>query len=167
MKGYMSGKINVEIAMPTLAANTGVLVAVNDVVVEKTLCSSVKCTYTLKNLTPEVDVGPFRIFVAHSEYSLAQIEAWIESSTSWDAGNLVEKREVQRRLIREIGTFQSADLAGASFVLNNGRPITTKLNWMLQEGDTLAFVGYNTGSSAASTTIPDINVDGHANLWTK
>ncbi len=55
--------------------------------------------------------------------------------------------------------------ANQQIVLNDGKPIKTKLNWILQEGQTLAFVGYNMGSVQVQTTTPDVRILGHANLW--
>ncbi len=155
-----------ELALTTLAAKTGVLVAFADAVDERTLISSVECTYSMSNWTPIADAGPILVLLAHSDYDLIEIEAFIELQDSWSEANRVQ-REVAQRLIRKIGTFTSHGGVAAteSMSLNDGMPIKTKLNWILNEGQTLKLVCYNLGSAAVATTVPDVDIVGHANLF--
>jgi len=161
---YLKGNIGLDIALGTLAPDTGILGPTN-VLNERARCTSVKNTYTLSGHTPAENEGPIMMLVAHSDYTLAEIDAWIEQTDSWAAGNKVAK-EVSARLIRKIGIFPNPEIVGGAVVLNDGKPIRTKLNWQLNSGQGLNFVAYNLGSVALATTDPNVNVQGHANLWT-
>ncbi len=130
---------------------------------ETAFLSSVKATWSLKDLDPQPGDGPIVVGVAHSDYTVAEIEGWIEEGASWDQGNKVSTREINRRFIREVGVFP-VNLAAGTNVLNDGRPITTKCRWGLTTGQTVAFWAYNSGAGAlVSGSI--LHVNGHANLW--
>ncbi len=161
---YLRGSIDSALTIGTLAGNTAVGVDSNGVVNERTLVSSMVVQHSLANVTLIAEVGPLRVGVAHSDYSDAEIEAWIENTGSWNEGDKVSQ-EIARRKIKDIGTFEMRDGATAVEVLNNGKPIKTKLNWILLQGQTLRFWVFNEGSSAFSTTSPDYDISGHANLW--
>ncbi len=161
--GYIKGNIDKNIDIGLLVGSTVFISIVNDVVVEKTYCSSIRCSYALNEVTPTTGDGPLTIGVAHSDYSTAEIEAWVERSTSWDKADLIGQ-EVSNRLIRQIGTFPQPDDVEDISVLNDGKPITTKLGWILRTGQTLTFWIYNSGGTM-ETTSPDVSVKGHANLW--
>lgn len=161
---YLKGQIHTQVSLGTLAAKTGLRDAVDDSVLERTWCSSIKCTHAMNTFTPAADAGPIQIYLAHSDYSLAEIEEWIENAASWNAGDL-RTQEIARRKIRYIGTFPGPFSNDDVVVLNDGKPVTTKCGWMLITGQTLAFVYYNVGVAALSGTNPDVIAQGHANLW--
>ncbi len=168
MSNYLPGNIDVDMGLGTLAANTATLGPTNTVT-ESTRCTSIKNVYSYSGYTTAVDQGPIMVGVAHSDYSLAEIEAWIEQTTSWAAGDLIAK-EISQRKIRKIGIFPiggSAGSVGTANVLNDGRPIRTKLNWMLHTGQGLNFFSYNLGSAALASSSPNVNVQGKANLFTE
>ncbi len=163
---YLKGQIDsLNINLASLAANTGVRTAVGDTVTDRTWLSSVKCTYALDGFTfDNLTEGPIEVYVAHSDYTLAEVEEYLEQTSSWEVGNKVGQ-EIAKRKVRYIGTFDNVASPFERFVLNDGRPITTKCNWMLEEGQTVAFVGYNSGTGALGATDPNVIVRGHANLW--
>ncbi len=168
MANYLKGNIDIDIAMGTLASDTALLAATNTVI-EKTRCTSINNRYVYSGYTVAVDQGPVMVGVAHSDYSLAEIEAWIEQTSSWDAGNLVAK-EISQRRIRRIGIFPIAGSTGGvgnATVLNEGRPIRTRLNWMLMTGQGLVFFVYNLGTVALASTDPNVNIQGDAHLFTQ
>ncbi len=165
MGRYIKGNIDLDFALGVLAPQDVVVQAVQDAVNERTLVSSIVCTYTLSGYTVVDNVGPIMVGVAHSDYVDAEIEAWIEQSTGWDEGDKIA-REVAGRLIRKIGTIPMVTSLAAS-PLNDGKSIKTKLNWILNQGQNLKFWAYNHGSAAISGTDPDMHVDGHANLFPK
>ncbi len=149
--------------MGTLASGALVGDTWDETVNEKSLLSSIVATWSLDNLTG--DQGPLIFGVAHSDYSDAEIEAVIENAGSWDTGDKVQQ-EIAKRLVRQIGVFASSGLdAVHDQVVNDGKPIKTKLNWMLQTGDTLKMWVFNRSGSALATTVPVLKADGHANLW--
>ncbi len=167
MRNYIRGNLDLSIAGGTLAGNTALKQDVGDTVDDTTKVTSIVATHTWSGFTGGDNIGPVQVGVAHSDYSLAEISAYINLSTGWSQADLVS-REISARKIRRIGTFQvEAASAGEISVLNDGKPIKTKLNWILSEGQTLAFWMFNTGSAAFATTDPDYNIFGHANLFTQ
>ncbi len=160
---YVPGDIGLDRSLGTLAAKTGVETTTTTVD-EVARVSSVKCTYTLSDFTQIGNAGPILVCIAHSDYSLAEIEAWVERVTSWSSGDLIAQ-EVSNRRIRKIGIFPGVPSDNTSVTLNDGKPIKTKLNWRLNTGQGLKFFLYNLGTGALATTDPNVNIQGKANLW--
>ncbi len=150
--------------MTTLAAATAVL-ATTDTVDDTTFITSLKASWSLEDFTDGAGIGPIVVGVAHSDYTLAEIEEWIELTTGWSQADMVSK-EISGRRIRRVGTFATDASSGVDVsVLNDGRPIRTKLNWSLSEGQGLSLWAYNSGSNAIATTVPRVHVEGKGNLW--
>ena len=122
--------------------------------------SSIDCDYSLSNFTIAANVGPIEIGVAHGDYTLAEIQAWSDLSTGWDEGNK-GSQEIAKRLIRTIGVFSGPEVTNAVSTFHE----KVKLNWILNQGLSLQFWFKNNGSAAISSTDPNVNVQGHANLW--
>ncbi len=143
-----------------------VISAINDdVVTEQTFLTSIQGIYSLDEFTPSAGMGPILVGVAHSDYSATEIEAWVENTGSWEEGDLVQTREIGRRLIRKVGVFENPTAVGEALVLNDGKPIKTKCNWRLATGQSIQFWAYNMGSVALAATDPQVKMEGHANLW--
>ncbi len=165
MGRYLRGNVDEFMQLGTLAAVTLLSALFDETVDEKTLVSSIVATWTLGNWTPIANAGPIMFGVAHSDYTDAEIEAYIEATSSWNRSDLLATREVAKRLIRRIGQFQAPTAVEQVAVINDGRPVKTKLNWRMQEGQTLRLWAYNTGGAAIATTDPLVRCNGHANLW--
>ncbi len=166
MGRYLRGSVNTSLSLGTLAGATLISVDLGDAVTETTLISSFVATWMMSDFTGSAGDGPISVGVAHSDYTDVEIEEYIETVGSWEVGDLIESREIGKRFVRRVGTF--ATLGGGvneTSVLNDGRPIRTKLNWLLQTGQTLSIWAYNEGTSALATTVPIVRVQGHANLW--
>ncbi len=163
MGKYIKGSVDESLLLTTLAARTLVSAPFDETVEERTLISSLVATYAMGDFTVGSDIGPIMVGIAHSDYTAAEVEEVIEATNSWTEGDLVAQ-EVARRKVRIIGIF-SMPAAGADAVLNEGKPIKSKLNWILNAGDTLDLWAYNLGASPVATTVPDIHCQGHANLW--
>ncbi len=161
---YLKGKITHDLSLGTLTGDTVVGESVADSLSEKAYLTSVKARWSLENMTKATNQGPIIVGVAHSDYSDAEIEAWLENQNSWESGDKIGQ-EVGRRFIREVGTFHSAPAATDIVVLNDGKAIHTKCGWMLNTGQTVKIWAYNVGSAALDTTVPIVHTDGHANLW--
>ncbi len=161
---YLRGSIDFLLSLSGLAAKSATSSNVGDTVTERAWCSSVVCTYDVIGGTAAIDDGPILVGVAHSDYTTAEIEAWIESTESWEEEDLVGQ-EVAKRKIRRVGVLGIGDTTTQAKVLNDGKPIRTKCGWMLGTGQTVKFWAYNIGASAFATTDPLFHVSGHANLW--
>ncbi len=164
MGRYIRGQVDEEMAIGTLAPKDVISTGFDQTVEERTLVSALVATWALKNVTPSATAGPLLVGIAHSDYTAAEIEAWIESVGSWSEGDLVNQ-EITNRKIRRIGIFENRGGAEEASVLNNGRPIKTKLNWILTTGQNLQTWAYNTGTGAYATTDPSVDVQGFVNLW--
>ncbi len=164
MNKYIRGDIDEDLSLGTLAAKTLVSDLWDQSATERTLISSIVATWSLDQLTGAQ--GPLIFGVAHSDYSDAQIEEVIENTGSWDEGSK-SAEEISRRLVRQIGTFVSRKTPSepGDEEFNDGKPMKTKLNWVLSSGDTLRMWAYNVSASALATTVPVMRANGHANLW--
>ncbi len=164
-RAYLKGIIDEIMGLSTLAGETLISALVSDSLDERAWLSSVKATWSLADLTLADNTGPIVVGVAHSDYTSAEIEAWIENANSWTQGDMISQ-EVAKRRIRQVGTFaQQVSGSGATIVLNDGKMIHTKCGWMLTTGDTVRIWAYNSGTAALATTSPEVKVNGHANLW--
>ncbi len=169
MGRYIRGSVDEELSIGTLAATTLISTPFDNTVIERTLVSSLVAVWGIDDWTPAAGDGPLQVGLAHSDYSSAEIEAWIEATSSWSESDKISQ-EVNSRLVRTVGILVSPSAVGdgsGGSRLNNGNPIKTKLNWILNTGQTLRVWAYNTGSSAFATTVPIMRVQGHANLWPK
>ncbi len=164
MGKYIRGGINEELSLSTLAAQTLVSVVFDNVVNERTFVSSIDASYSLFNFTPASGDGPVLVGVAHSDYTDAEIQAVIDATLSWNEGDLIAQ-EIAHRKVRRIGIFEIPDDATDAVTLNEGRSIKTRLNWTLLQGQSLRMWAFNMGSSAFATTAPNVQAEGHANLW--
>ncbi len=165
MGKYVRGSVDDTVSLPTLGASTAVSEVMSGLVNERTLVSSIVAAYSMDNFTQDTADGPIAVGVAHSDYTDAEIEAYIENTGSWNEGDKVSQ-EIGKRQIRRIGIFTgNISAAVDSVVLNDGKLIKTKLNWILLQGQGLRLWAYNMGSSALATTIPVVHAQGHVNLW--
>ncbi len=166
MGRYIRGAIDEDMALGTLAAKTLVIQTFADSVTERTLVTSVMLQWSMIGKTISDNQGPIMVGVSHSDYTAAEVEAWIERQNSWKEADLVA-REISGRKIRRVGVFPEGGASLSTQVLNDGRPVKTRLNWILNAGQSLDFWAYNNGSAALATTDPNVVVSGHANLFPK
>ncbi len=166
MGRYIRGSVEEQVSLGTLAGQTLIRAGFDQTVNERTLVSSIVATYDVKNFTSGAAIGPLMVGIAHSDYTNAEIEAWIEDTGSWDEGDLV-RQEIGNRKIRFVCELRAGATAADGFVANDGKPIKTKLNWILLQGQTLSLWVFNLGGSAIGTTIPIVQATGHVNLFPK
>ncbi len=164
MGRYLRGSIDHTLQLSTLAAKDVIESQFTQTVNERTLISSVVAKYSMTAFTKSTGDGPIMVGLSHSDYNAAEIEEWIENSGSWNETDLVQ-REVAARKIRQVGIFENPVDEAATAVLNDGKPIKSKLNWIVLQGQSLNLWAYNMGSSALATTDPAVQCFGHANLW--
>jgi len=166
MGRYIRGNVDENLDLGTLASLTLVAVPFDETVSERTFVSSLVAIWSLSDFTEIAEAGPIMVGVAHSDYSAAEIEEWIETTGSWAEADTVQSREVGRRMCRTIGIFRgTASGVGAADVLNDGKAIKTKLGWILNAGQTLDLWAYNLGTAAVGTTDPNVRAEGHVNLF--
>ncbi len=162
---YIKGRIDFELALLTLAGNDVLSAAETNVLTETAYLSSIKASWSIQDMVASTAQGPLWVGLAHSDYTAAEIEEWIEEGASWSEGDMIATREINKRLIRQVGTFMNLAAGTANVnALNEGRPITTKCGWVLTTGQTVQFWVYNSGTGTL-TTGATVHVNGHANLW--
>ncbi len=112
---------------------------------EDTFMISAKLVWGTSGFT--VGEGPLIVGLAHNDYTAAEIEEHLEEVASWDEGDQIAG-ERRRRKIRTVGTFP---LAAQDEVLNDGRPLKTKLGFWIQDGHTLKTWAYNPTTGTIAT----------------
>ncbi len=162
---YIKGNVNETLSLGTLASVTALGADFDEVLAESARISSVQGVYSLEGFTPVAGDGPIEVGIAHGDYSATEIAEFITTTGSWDRGNKTEQ-EVANRLIRKIGVFDTPQAVEDAVVLNDGKPIKTKLNWNLNTGQTLQVWAFNHGTDAL-TTGSAVRLQGHANIWQK
>ncbi len=124
------GNVDEQIALGTLANLTGLANTFDETVNGRSKVMSMDWSATMSGLTE--GEGPIILYLAHSDYTLAEVEEYIESTGTWNLGSKVDQ-EVAKRLIRVLGTFSGQ----ASEQLNDGVKRRIKMNWWLEQGQTL------------------------------
>ncbi len=158
---WLRGVVLEALVVGTLANSTLIGGNVTDTVSEKSWLASLYAVWTVRGGTS--GEGPLRVGVAHSDYSDAEVEEWIENNGSWDEGDLVQQ-EVARRKIRYVGAFQ---MLSPDEVLNDGRIIRTKLGWIADSGESLKIWAYNASGAAPMTTGAIVGVAGEVTIQPK
>ncbi len=147
-------RISSQLAGGALTSGNVIGGAISDAAVDTTRFISLNSTYQLEDLQPGDNGVQFG--VAHSDYTDDEIEECLEASGSMDIGNKVAQEQANR-LVRHIGVFTDEDN-----MFNDGKPVKTRLNWKMAEGDTLKMWIRN-GSGTTWTTGNLILVQGE--LW--
>ncbi len=168
MGRYLRGKVALDFDLGALATLDAIAATLEGVVEERTFASSIVATWALADATVVADDGPIIVGVAHGDYTAVEIEEFIENAGSWTEGNLVAQ-EIAKRKIRIVGVFEmiaAGAQASQTYVLNDGKPIKTKLGWILTTGQSLDIWAYNSGTDTW-TTASHVQVYGHVNLFPK
>ncbi len=143
-----------------LAAVSGVVVTAGSTGAADGAYRVKSATYVWSKKNATGAEGPITVGYAHSDYSVTEIKECIEAQASINVGNKVAQEQANR-LVRIIGQFPGAS---TEETLNDGRPIHTKLNWLIPIGMQLNIFAYN-DSGATLTT--GMLIDGTGVLWIK
>ncbi len=109
--------------------------------------------------------GPVTVGFAHSDYSVTEIKEALESALSISPSDKISA-ERARRLVRIVGQFtpQVQDATSGGMVLNDGKPISTRLNWPMSIGMQVNIFAYNNDNNALQT---GAIVHAMGDLWVK
>ncbi len=145
-----------ELALATLASDTAITATVTGVATDTYRLVSAKQTWALRGAT--AGEGPITVGYNHSDYSVTEIKECLEAF-GIDQGDKTSQ-ERMNRLVRVVGTFPSSGNA----VLNDGKPISTKLNWLIAIGAEAEIFAYNEDTGALTTGSV---VHAAGNYWVK
>ncbi len=149
-------RVTPAVALSTLAQAVAIVVNVTPASTSTYRCMSIKGVISLTDLT--ANEGPIVVGYAHSDYSVTEIKEALEASNAIDVGDKIAN-EKANRLVRVVGTMNEVRES-----LNDGRPITTKLNWLMSIGDSVNLFAYNDGP-ALLTTNAIVSLAG--DMWVK
>lgn len=118
---------------------------------ENYFVNSVESTWTIKDYTITPTDGPIMVGYYHNDYSVAEVKEALEVILLGPANKIEQER--MRRLVRIVGIISPREeTAGQEIaVLNDGQSIKTKLNWTIQEGQSLNMFVYNMGAGPVTT----------------
>ncbi len=136
---------------------------IHAVAADKFRVISLNCSYNWLDIADAIDDGA-QFGVSHSDYTDAEVEECLEASGSIDLGDKIAQ-EKANRLVRQIGNFGSlsgSNLGGRMF--NDGKPVRTKLNWLMSASDTVNLWVRNS-SGVVWTTGSKIGITG--DMWVK
>lgn len=136
-RSYQPLPFTIGVAGGTIAENDVARTVPGQVMTEERRVLSVEQTIGMDDLTS--GDGPIEVGVAHSDYSVAEIEEYLGATAAWDEGNLIA-REQSNRLIRRIGIVSEQET-----MINDGKKMKTRLNWRIATGDTIQFWIRNLG----------------------
>ncbi len=133
------------VALSTLADNTLIITDVlTSALAENFRATSMKAFWAVKQQT--TGEGPLVFGYAHGDYTVAEIDENLEVDYS-DPGDKIAM-ERSKRLVRRVGQFPSI---AVDEVWDSGRPVKTRLNWVLNEGKNLSLFIKNKSSGALTT----------------
>ncbi len=116
---------------------------------------SAKLAWSLQNLA--AGDGPLIVGYAHSDYTVTEIKEAIEAVLAISVGDLIAQEQANR-LVRVVGS-----LTDEAPQLNDGMPISTKLNWLIPIGKNVEIFAYNDGITMTTGAV--VNATG--SLWVK
>ncbi len=132
-----------ELTLGTLAADATILGTITGTGVGPYRVMSVKATFTSSGLTE--GEGPITIGLAHSDYSTVEVNESLDSFAAIDQGDKIAQ-ERAGRLVRIVGA-----LIGREPLINLGRQVSVKLNWLISPGDSVVLWARNEGPAALTT----------------
>ncbi len=118
-------RITPELALGTLGSDTAVTALTTGVGTDTYRFMSAKLTWAIRGLAQ--GEGPITVGFAHSDYSVTEIKECIESFSLLLGDKIAQERS--NRLVRIVGTILTEEPQ-----LNDGKPISTKLNWKIAIG---------------------------------
>ncbi len=166
MRKYLKGNVDEVMPLSTLGPVSLTKTVFDETVKDRTFVSSMVASWSMAEFTKTQGDGPILVGIAHNDYTAAEIEEVIENAGSWNEGDLVSQ-EKSKRKVRIVGAFHTQAIAAGAIsqlVLNDGKPIKTKIGWILNQGQTMAIWAYNQGSGTLTTGALVI-LNGHINLW--
>ncbi len=144
-KGYRYLPVEANVAIGALADEDVITGSWPDTVDQDTWAISLRAAWSLIGIT--TGEGTMVVGVAHSDYTAAEIEECLEVSTSWDRSDKIAQ-ERRKRKVRIVGSFP---MNSSDETLEQGLPITTKLGFKMEIGESLQTWAWNRSASVFTT----------------
>ncbi len=138
--------IDFTLSLGTLADNDMISGTLTNNAIDSLRAMSLHGTWTLEGAT--ASEGPITVGVAHGDYSAAEMEEWYEAIGSMNRSDKIAAEQAQR-LCRRVVTFGA--LQTGAEVTNDGKPIKTRLNWLISPGLNIAAWAHNDSGGALTT----------------
>ncbi len=138
-------RITAEQALATLASDTALVTSTTGAGDIPYRAITMNLTWAIRDATQ--GEGPVTVGYAHSDYTVTEIKECLESQAAISQGDKVAN-ERSKRLVRIVGVL-NFDTNG--FALNDGKPIKTRLNWLISVGDQVNIFIFNENNAALST----------------
>ncbi len=154
-RNFVAKKFTQTQPLGTLGSVTAIASGIDDgsALTTSLFIMSVHASWTLKGFTRGSGDGPIVVGFAHGDYSVTEIKEALEVALLGPASKIEQERS--RRLVRQVGILQprgqTSGAADEMAQLNDGDIVKTKLNWVIEEGQTLNVFAYNSGSGALAT----------------
>ncbi len=136
-------RVTPELSLSTLAADTALVVTMTGTSDSQYRAISIRGVWSVRLLT--AGEGPLTVGYAHGDYTVAEIKEALEATNAISRGDKIAN-EKSDRLVRIVGTF-----SGANATLNDGRPIKTRLNWLMPVGEQINLFVFNEDFGALTT----------------
>lgn len=136
-------RLTPELGLSTLGSDTAIVGSAVGSSTAQYRVKSLKGTWSIVGLT--AGEGPVTIGIAHSDYSVTEIKECLEAAASISPGDKIAQEQANR-LVRIVGT-----LDGGRTTLNDGRPVSTKLNWLITIGQGFNLFAYNEDQASLTT----------------
>ncbi len=137
-------RFSTELALATLGSDTALTVSLTGAGDHAYRAVVIKGSWNQTGLT--AGEGPVTVGYAHSDYTVAEIKECLEAFAAISQGDKIAQ-EKAGRIVRTVGTFRSE----ANNALNDGKPISTRLNWLMAIGDSINMFCFNEEQGALST----------------
>lgn len=144
-KGFQAVRINQAVTVGALADGALISSVCPDVVTTEKWAIATKLMVSMRDHT--AGEGPLIVGLAHNDYSDAEMLEWHGATGSWDTSDKIAQEQARRKC-RNIGEFSGLN---TEEVLNDGRPIKTKLKFRIEEGKTLDFFVINESGAQLTT----------------
>ncbi len=136
-------RLTAEETLGTLASDTALTQTLTGTSANAYRAISVIASWGVVGLTD--GDGPIHVGLAHSDYSVTEIKECIESQASIDQGDKVANERADR-LVRTLGQCSFGQPQ-----LNDGKPMKTRLNWLIGIGDSVNMFSWNEGTGSLTT----------------
>jgi len=136
-------RITPELNLGVLATDTAITGGLTPTGAHMYRAISIIAVWNVQNMIAQE--GPVTVGYAHGDYSVTDIKECLEAQGAIQFDDK-DDQEQANRLVRVVGTLDRENS-----VLNNGRPVKTRLNWLIGPGHNINMFAFNESTSNVET----------------